>query len=290
VDGKNVRAIGERIEALVRDLERISDPRDRERAEELVRLLLEFYGAGLARLMDIVMERDGSRLGDRLANDPLVASLLLLHNLHPVDTETRVVRALDQVRPYLASHGGDVTLLGVDDGVVRLRLEGSCNGCGSSTVTMKLAIERAIEEAAPEVRHLEVEGVSPPPSPLIQIEVPPRRPATSRAVPLAGDWLAVEDRPDLSPGAVAGLELRGQKVIVCCVGDALFAYRDTCSSCGSPLQGGTLLDQVLACPSCRRNYDVRLAGRCLEAEAPALHPLPLLRENGGIRIAVPAAP
>ena len=78
-------------------------------------------------------------------------ALLILHGLHPLDVETRIARALDRVRPYLGSHGGDVKLLGVTDGVVHLRLEGSCHGCPSSTVTMKLAIEKAIEEAAPEV-------------------------------------------------------------------------------------------------------------------------------------------
>ena len=71
-----------------------------------------------------------------------MASLLLVHGLHPYDVETRVARALDGVRPYLGSHGGDVELLGVtDDGVVRLRLLGSCDGCPSSSVTLKLAVE-----------------------------------------------------------------------------------------------------------------------------------------------------
>ena len=90
-----------------------------------------------------------------------MASLLVLHGLHPRDTETRVVEALDKVRPYLGSHAGGVELLGVDpEGVVRLRLEGSCDGCPSSTMTVKLAIERAIEEAAPDVTAVEVENLT----------------------------------------------------------------------------------------------------------------------------------
>src|SRR4029450_9981803 len=79
----------------------------------------------------------------------------------PKDTETRVVEALDKVRPYLGSHAGGVELLGVDpEGVVHLRLEGSCDGCPSSTMTVKLAIERAIEEAAPEVIAVEAENLT----------------------------------------------------------------------------------------------------------------------------------
>ncbi len=77
------------------------------------------------------------------------ASLLLLHDLHPVDVADRVVGALDHVRPYLGSHAGGIELLGVDDdGVAHLRLEGSCDGCPSSAVTLQLAVERAVLEAA----------------------------------------------------------------------------------------------------------------------------------------------
>jgi Fe-S cluster biogenesis protein NfuA len=104
--------------------------------------------------------------------DELVASLLVLHDLHPKDTETRVVEALDQVRPYLGSHAGGVELLGIDQGgVVHLRLEGSCDGCPSSVQTVKLAIERAIEEAAPEVTAVEVENLTREREPqLLQIQ------------------------------------------------------------------------------------------------------------------------
>jgi len=162
----NLRAVGERIEALLAELRTIADPRDRKIAEELVRSLLELYGGGLARMMEIVYDTTGGgELFDRFAGDDLVASLLLLHDLHPEDAESRILRALDGVRPYLGSHGGDVRLLGFEDGVVRLRLEGSCHGCPSSSITMKLAIEKAIGEAVPEAARIEVEGVADPAAP-----------------------------------------------------------------------------------------------------------------------------
>ena len=157
---KNLRAVSDRIEALLAEVRALGDPRARETAEELVRLLAEFYGAGLERMLEIVDEAGAGELFDRFTQDDLVASLLILHGLHPQDVESRIAAALDRVRPFLGSHGGDVRLLGVEDGVVRLRLEGNCHGCPSSTVTMKLAIERAIEEAAPEVARIEVEGVA----------------------------------------------------------------------------------------------------------------------------------
>jgi Fe-S cluster biogenesis protein NfuA len=168
VTDQDLRAVGSRIEELLGQIRSAGDPATGEAAEEVVRLVVELYGAALAR----VVELGGDGLLERLVADELVASLLILHGLHPKDTETRVVEALDRVRPYLGSHAGGVVLLGVDpEGVVRLRLEGSCDGCPSSTMTVKLAIERAIEEAAPEVTAVEVENLTGEREPrLLQIQ------------------------------------------------------------------------------------------------------------------------
>jgi Fe-S cluster biogenesis protein NfuA len=96
------------------------------------------------------------------AADGLIGSLLLLHGLHPVDLETRVRLALDKVRPYLRSHGGNVELLDIADGAVRLRIQGSCHACPPSAQALQQAIEEALYEVAPDVTALEVEGGAPP--------------------------------------------------------------------------------------------------------------------------------
>ncbi|MFJ9784264.1 NifU family protein [Amycolatopsis sp. NPDC101161] len=148
-----VDRVGERIERLLGEF----SGADAELAEELVHTLLEFYGAGLARIVEAV---DRPVL-DRLLEDDHVRGLLVLHDLHPRSTHERVAEALDKVRPYLGSHAGDVEFVGIDDGVVRLRLQGSCDGCPSSTVTAKYAIERVVREVAPEISDVVVEGVVP---------------------------------------------------------------------------------------------------------------------------------
>src|SRR5690349_2713695 len=167
-----VRQAGERIEELLATL-RSTSGSAAAAAEELVRLLLGLYGDGLGHIMDALAAEGapGDAVRDRLLADPLVESLLLLHDLHPLDVDTRVQRALDGVRPYLGSHAGGVEYLGTGpDGVARLRLEGSCHGCPSSTVTVRLAIEGAVEDAAPEVTEVVVEGMTDPPEPpLLQI-------------------------------------------------------------------------------------------------------------------------
>ena len=85
-----------------------------------------------------------------MEND-LVSSMLLLHNLHPDDLETRVLRGIEKARPYLKSHGGDVELAAVRDGIVHLRLHGTCGSCPSSSLTLKNAVEDALFEVAPDI-------------------------------------------------------------------------------------------------------------------------------------------
>jgi Fe-S cluster biogenesis protein NfuA len=153
----DLRATGDRIEQLLDELRSNSDPRSCGLAEELLRLVSELYGAGLSRVVALAQERAPDLL-DACVEDDLVASLLVVLGLHPRSIGTRVADALDEVRPFLASHAGGVELLGLDveAGVVQLRLTGSCDGCPSSAVTLQMAVERAILEAAPEVVRIDV--------------------------------------------------------------------------------------------------------------------------------------
>ncbi|WP_051324350.1 NifU family protein [Candidatus Solirubrobacter pratensis] len=149
-----------RIEQLLDEVEAL-DPHGRDTATELVQAVLDLHGEGLARILE--------RCGDPPVEDELVAHVLLLHGLHPVPLERRVHGALDEVRPYLVAHGGGVELLAIDEGVVRLRLLGACHGCPSSALTLKHAVEEAIQRAAPDVERIEAEG-EPEPG-LLQIEI-----------------------------------------------------------------------------------------------------------------------
>ncbi|MEZ0333663.1 MAG: NifU family protein [Gemmatimonadales bacterium] len=153
------------VEELVRTLETTADPGARSAAQELVKAVMDLNSAGLERMLQMAQRggEAGRRLADQFAQDGLVASLLLLYGLHPVDLETRVRGALDKTRPYLKSHGGNVELVEVDEtGTVRLRLQGSCHGCPSSAMTLKHAIEQAIHDAAPDVVAIVVEGEADP--------------------------------------------------------------------------------------------------------------------------------
>ncbi|HKM57029.1 MAG TPA: NifU family protein [Isosphaeraceae bacterium] len=159
LDNKQLQQQMQRLEALVHQAENFADPAAQATAREIVQLLLDVHGAGLAKILEAIHHagKPGDTIIDACARDGLVASLLLLHGLHPLDLETRVRQALDKVRPALGSHGGNVELLAVTENRVRLRLLGSCDGCPSSAVTMRHTIEEAILVAAPDVLAIEVE-------------------------------------------------------------------------------------------------------------------------------------
>ncbi len=298
-----VRQVGARVEELLGVLRSSGNSSAAPAAEELVRILLGLYGDGLGHIMTALgQEGDaGEAVLDRLLSDPLVESLLLLHDLHPLDVDTRIQRALDRVRPYLGSHAGGVEYLGVtDDGVAHLRLEGSCHGCPSSTVTVRLAIQGAIDEAAPEVTDVVVEGVSEPPpgqQTLLQIgsgppgAPPPPGPVADAAGATGGpgdpSWVTL---PGIGPptGRPVRVLAGDVPVLICSVRGTLYAYRDACAACGSSLAQALLAGEQLDCAECGATYDVRAAGRGLGDSAVHLDPLPLLGDSQGVRVAIPA--
>src|SRR5688572_12346904 len=237
----DLRVTGERIEVLL-EAASAGGRVARERAEELIRLVVDLYGSGLERLLEIV--HDSGRLDDelleRLAADELVSSLLLVHGLHPYDVGTRVAHALESVRPYLGSHGGDVEFLGLtEDGVVRLRMLGSCDGCPSSSVTLTLAVESAIRAAAPDTLGIEVEEAGTAGT-VIPVSALRSRLDAGEEVPKGGGWTAVRSAEALAAGQAGGFVVAGLPVVVVRLGVEFFAYRDRCPRCGSGLADGAV--------------------------------------------------
>jgi Fe-S cluster biogenesis protein NfuA/nitrite reductase/ring-hydroxylating ferredoxin subunit len=282
----------ERIETLLQEVTTFPDPRARATTEELIQALLDMYGEGLARILALTEQTpaQGHALIEAFASDDLVGSLFLLHDLHPLSIETRIARALVEVRPYLKSHGGNVELARVEDGIAYLRLEGSCHGCPSSTITLKLAIEEAIYKAAPDLEGLEVEGVTePPPRPagIPMTFVPPKRnKEKTRPAEQDGKWQVVDGLASLTEGTLQLVPLDGESLLFCQLAGTYYAYINRCSNCNASLAEGTLEGTTLTCPSCLQRYDICRAGRCLDASDLFLEPVPLLAENGKVRVAL----
>jgi len=158
-----VQQQSERIEKLIHKLESSADPGSLATARELVQSLMELYGAGLDRLTEIIAAKGdaGREILEELGRDVLVGNLLAANGLHPLDLEKRVRRAVEKVGAHLRSQGS-VDLLGIDDGVIRLRLQSSGSGCGSSAASLKSEVEAAMYEAAPDLVQLLIEVVEEP--------------------------------------------------------------------------------------------------------------------------------
>jgi Fe-S cluster biogenesis protein NfuA len=123
--------------------------------------------------------------------------------------------ALEEVRPYLQSHGGNVELLGVKEGVARLRMQGSCSGCPSSTVTLRLAIEEAIQKTAPDLEGIEAEGVAEEPKPAPTIVAGPtlRKKEKKRPQEDGASWTVVGGLPQLPSGGMFVKEVSDEPVL-----------------------------------------------------------------------------
>jgi Fe-S cluster biogenesis protein NfuA/nitrite reductase/ring-hydroxylating ferredoxin subunit len=276
-----------RVQELQERLESAGDPQTRAIADELLSAVVRMYGAGLERIVEVVAEADERHeLARTLADDPLVATLLMIHDLHPVPLEARVAEALESVRPYMESHGGNVELLELTDGVARIRLQGSCSSCSASSVTLELAIKQALEDAAPDLDGLEVEGIEeggavPTAAAAARIERLPLVPA-----PTTPSWFEVDRLAGLEPGELATADIAGAALVVANVEGTLLAFRDACAGCGEPLRDGELEAGVLRCRGCARTYYLPRAGRSMDDDRLQLDPVPLLRDEGVVKVAL----
>jgi Fe-S cluster biogenesis protein NfuA/nitrite reductase/ring-hydroxylating ferredoxin subunit len=268
--------VGRRIQELIETVNEVTDPSSRAILEECLESLLSFYGRGLERILELVEEAgpEGRKVYDSLINDGAVRGLLLIHNLHPVSLETRLLEALDKIRPYMESHGGNVELLSLDSDVAKLRLQGHCKSCPSSAVTMELAIRSAIEEACPDLMGFEVEGLEPMPG-SATIHAPNGAPAWTEVPEAVG--LAETEMIPVQPGEVP--------LVLCRRAGQIYAYRDHCPACNLPLHLGAFRHGILSC-SLGHRYDVQRAGASLDRTSLHLDPFPLLAQDGIVRVAL----
>jgi Fe-S cluster biogenesis protein NfuA/nitrite reductase/ring-hydroxylating ferredoxin subunit len=277
LDG-DINIQGERIQKLLERIEALPYPGAKELMQECMEAVLAFYGQGLNRILQVVdgAGPDGQRVYQNLIQDDMIKGLLLIHDLHPLDLPTRLRDALEKVRPYLRSHGGNVELISLENDVAKLRLQGTCKSCASSSVTLELAIRQAIEQACPDLVHFEVEG-----------GVPDERSWTE--LRLSGQksiaWIVIEHAERLTEGEWMPFRIEQMRLIICKVNETFYAYRNRCPACNMPFDGGDLAGGLLSCASGHR-YDVVHAGRCPEIPSAHLDPFPLLYQEGVVKVAL----
>ncbi len=246
--------------------------------QECMQEVLSFYGHGLERILDIISKGNNAAAKDiynNMLGDSFVNGLLLIHDLHPFDLRTRLNLALEKVRPYMDSHGGNIEMISLEDGVAKLKLNGNCNGCPSSSATLELGIRQAIEENCPDLVGLEVEEATS----INLISNGERQPISSKG------WKTITGVDKLTSGEMKPVELSGTQMIVCKVHEQLYAYRNVCPACELPLNTGKLEKNIISC-KLGHSYDIQQAGKCTLDDDLHLDPFPLLEENGSIKISV----
>ena len=165
-DDKAFRERVQRIGGLVEEIDAIADPAVRATTKELVQSLMDLHGAALERAMEIVSEagEPGMHLIDELGADPMVSSVLVLYGLHPEGLDTRVLKAVEQLRPQLRKQGCEIEVLALDAGTIRLRVQPGEHACGSTAKTVQTTVEGAIYDAAPDLLSLVIEGLEEKPA------------------------------------------------------------------------------------------------------------------------------
>lgn len=287
----------ERIETLLETIQQAPNPALRNSAEELVETLLELHGNGLERVLELIWDAGDTGkeiIHEHLVEDELASSLLLLHGLHPLGLAARVEKALDEVRPYMDSHGGGVELMSISDGgVVRVKLHGTCESCAASAMTLKYAVEDAVYAAAPDVAAIETVEEDPQQLARAQGALP------DEAMPHApgdGEWHEVKGLAALAQGAAHAERIGGRSILFCRLNGssggssdgALYAYENECPSCHQSLGTAEVEGQALTCSHCGQSYDVVEAGRGQDTPSLSLSPFPLLpAEEDYAKVALP---
>ncbi|MEE8077208.1 MAG: NifU family protein [Candidatus Binatia bacterium] len=283
--------LAERLDVLIQEMESLPDPVAREKAMAFLQATLVLYGEALKKMLQVLQSSpSGKETLAAMTQDEVVRTVLRIHDLIPDDLETRVIGGLDKIRPYLQSHGGEVEFLGVENGVAKLRLVGSCHTCPSSTATLKLGIEKALHEAAPDLVGIEVEGVTPPPKPEADPGLEEIKEAKLKAVGLeaSSSWTPLGSLTELQRVRMKAMDINGVNLLLCHVQDRFFAYRNRCAHQQLPLDKGLLAGYTLTCPHHGYSYDIKRAGACLTNPELHLEPFPLIVEEGVIKVALPA--
>ena len=263
------------------------DPEARAVAEELKAAVEAIHRAGLVTMVRRMRADDAARAAlFELVDDPMVHLLLSLHGIVRPDPVTHANQVLESVRPQLHSHGGDVSLARVEDGTAFVRLEGACNGCSMSSVTLRNLVEEALVQGVPSISAVEVLAGEPSPTliPLESLRIG-RDPASE-------GWVKVGPAADLPVDDLSALTLttatgEATEVIVVNAGQRLSAYRNECAHEALPLNNAVLdlSNNTLTCPWHGFCYDAT-SGECLSAPGAQLEQLPLRVDEGDVWVRV----
>ncbi len=297
VTDQEYAAGAQRFGELIEEFEVLPLPEVREKVFELLKAVDVIHRAGLSRLAGFLQAAGQEQLLEEAAQDETVRTLLLLYDLLPGDELTQAEAALEAIRPYMHSHGGEVEVLGVEDGMVHLRLAGACHGCAGSTLTLRRGIQAALRDGFPGFKGMRVHESAPdvPTPPVARPDFGanfiPLAPANgaARAQPQRPIFLDAVKLDDVPPGARVAVDVARVRVLIANIAGEIYAVRDNCPGSMAPLDLGSFTPPVIVCPWHNEPYDIRTGRRVDGVPEPQLQALPVALAEGMIRVAVNVA-
>lgn len=247
-----LQAAADLTDQLIQEFEEHPDEEVREKVFQLLNAVDRLHRPGLRGLMQLLESKNLWGIIETARTDPAIRTLLELYDLMPQTEEQQVQKALDRVRPYVHSHGGEIDVLGVTDGVVWVRLKGSCHGCSGSAVTLKRGVEEALRQGFPGFKGLEVE--EPPPATGGPSFISLEEVAEAPGKPIFLDALRLEEVPC---GGMKGVVLEGVNVLICNLDGEVYAFQNACQGRGLPLDMGELRGETIICRWHGCRYDAR---------------------------------
>ena len=258
----------EQLEELMQEIESAPDNRERQRLFGLIQPVVELHREALQRMIEIVRESGGQQVIDKFGNDEMLGDLLRGYELIPSEEiAARVLMALEVARPLLNGHGGDVELVEMRGRVAVLQLTGSCQGCASSLITLKRGVEATLFEHVPDLRGVEVVGVTTP------------------ARPAGAKWLPLVYWSDLHEGEWMKVQVFDDELLVCTIDQRPFAFRNRCPEGGESLESAEFHHLALACPSHNRRFDLR-TGACANNTTLHLEVFPVMIDEAVVKVAI----
>ncbi|MBE3562928.1 MAG: NifU family protein [Hydrogenibacillus schlegelii] len=252
----------------------------RTKAMELKKAIERFHAFALRRLVRRLRGHEaGKALLYEAIEDPAIYALFLMHGIIKPDLATRVAVVLEEVRPYLRSHGGDVELVKVEGEIAYVRLHGACSGCSLSALTLKNAVEEAIRARVPEIAQVRMakEDVGSGYLPLNGID---ERPDLA-----ASGWIEGPDVDALEEGKPTAVSRGDTSILLVRLEGKVMAYRNECPHMGMPLETGLVDGGVITCSWHGFRFDLS-SGECLTAPHVQLEPFPVRVEGRRVWIRV----
>ena len=249
----------------------------RQRAENLVKARDAFLATGVREMVRRLKADERSKqVLFELIDDPVIYAVLMELGIVRPDITTRVARALERVKPYVKSHGGDIELVRVEQtpggGTAFVRLHGSCSGCSMSAATLRDGVQEAITSIVPEITRVE-EVDDGPVSGIVQV--------TIGGSDDSHGWIEGPEAASVSPDTPTRFVSGEHDVLIVRRDGRLFAYRNECPHQGMPLHDGEIVGDTITCPWHGFCFDAT-TGECENHPQVQLEPFPLRVEEGRV--------